>query len=230
MAQENYNLTASESSNDSLYSFEQSLENFQVHLRKYEKNAAGQIRKKTIVCSREGTSADHQQFTSEERLIPLEVQQKIMLLRCARYNIPTIYTILRKKFDGIITWIYNNLYNFIYQQKEAKEKQELDANDFVETLKQLKSQENDFQYEININPEMNELEQTNRFKMPFGIFTSVNNYKQSICFAGTLMLNENANSFNWVFSMFLKLVNNYAPKVFFTNEDSAIIKVVDQIF
>ncbi|CAG8777383.1 9619_t:CDS:2 [Gigaspora margarita] len=27
------------------------------------------------------------------------------------------------------------------------------------TLKQLKSQENDFQYEININPEMNELEQ-----------------------------------------------------------------------
>ncbi|CAG8777385.1 9620_t:CDS:2, partial [Gigaspora margarita] len=66
--------------------------------------------------------------------------------------------------------------------------------------------------------------------MPFGIFTTVNNYGQSICFAGTLILNKNTNSFNWVFSMFLKLVNNYAPKVFFTDEDSAIIKSVKQIF
>ncbi|CAG8840994.1 41379_t:CDS:2, partial [Gigaspora margarita] len=176
---------------------------FQVHLGKYEKNAAGQIHKRTIVCSREDTSADHQQFTSEERLIPLEVQQKIMLLQHARCNIPTIRAISKEEFD------------------------ELDANNFVETLKQLKSQENDFQYEININPETNELDQ---FKMPFGIFTSINNYGQSICFARTLMLNENTNSFNWVFSMFLKLVNNYAPKVFFTDEDSAIIKSVKQIF
>ncbi|CAG8841571.1 40497_t:CDS:2, partial [Gigaspora margarita] len=230
MVQENYDSTASESSDYSSYSLEQSLENqielkegnsytsheafviavknyakqqgFQVRLGKYEKNAAGQIRKRTIVCSREGTSgsslkirnrssqrcnckflvrascnsdnnlwyiiltqlkhnhsmilADHQRFTSEERLIPLEVQQKIMLLRRAGCNILTIRAILKEEFDGIITWI--------------------------------------------------------------------------ICFAGTLMLNESADSFSWVFSTFLKMVNNYAPKVFFTDEDSAIIKANDQIF
>ncbi|CAG8749231.1 11291_t:CDS:2, partial [Gigaspora rosea] len=77
MAQENYDSTASESSNYSSYSFEQSLESqielkegnfytsykafviaqgFQVRLGKYEKIAAEQISKRTIVCSRKGTS------------------------------------------------------------------------------------------------------------------------------------------------------------------------------
>ena len=67
-----------------------------------------------------------------------------MLLWYTVYNIPTIHTILKKEFDDIIIWIYNDLYDFIYKQKEAKEKRELSTNDFVETLKQLKSQENDF--------------------------------------------------------------------------------------
>ncbi|CAG8787147.1 19149_t:CDS:2, partial [Gigaspora rosea] len=99
MAQENYDLTASESSNYSSYSFEQSLESqielkegnsytlheafviavksyakqqgFQVRLGKYEKNAAGQIHKRTIH-NHSMILADHQRFTSEERLIPLE--------------------------------------------------------------------------------------------------------------------------------------------------------------
>ncbi|CAG8760984.1 35191_t:CDS:2, partial [Gigaspora margarita] len=44
------------------------------------------------------------------------------------------------------------------------------------------------------------------------------------------VVNESANSFGWIFSMFLKIVNNYASKVFFTDKDSAIIKAVDQIF
>ncbi|CAG8649802.1 3704_t:CDS:2 [Racocetra fulgida] len=149
MTQEDFDSTASESSD---YSFEQSLENrielkegdsytshdafviavktyakqqgFKVRLGKYEKNAAGEIRKRTIVCSREGTSGS-------KRSIPLEVQQKIMLLRRAGCNIPTICAILKEEFDGIITWMYNDLYNFIYQQEETEEKRELDANNFT---------------------------------------------------------------------------------------------------
>ncbi|CAG8848151.1 9263_t:CDS:2, partial [Gigaspora margarita] len=111
MAQENYNSTASESSDYSSYSFEQSSDNkielkegnfynsqeafviavknyakqqdFQVRLGKYEKNAAGQHNHSMVL-------ANHQRFTCEERLIPIEVQQRIMLLRCAGCNIPTI--------------------------------------------------------------------------------------------------------------------------------------------
>ena len=36
---------------------------------------------------------------------------------------------------------------------------------------------------------------TNRFGMPFGIFTGVNNYGQSVCFAGTIMCDESTESF-----------------------------------
>ncbi|CAG8846877.1 36715_t:CDS:1, partial [Gigaspora margarita] len=71
---------------------------------------------------------------------------------------------------------------------------------------------------------------TNWFNMPFGIFTGVNNYSQSICFAGTLMNNESANSFIWTFNTFLEIVNNNAPKIFLTNEDQAIIKAINQVF
>jgi hypothetical protein len=53
----------------------------------------------------------------------------------------------------------------------------------------------------------------NRFNMPFGIFTGVNNFGQSVCFAGTLMCRETIDSFVWVFNAFLKLVNNYSPKL-----------------
>ncbi|CAG8841404.1 6397_t:CDS:2, partial [Gigaspora margarita] len=120
MAQENYDSTVSESSDYSSYSFEQSLDNkielkegnfynsheafviavknytkqqgFQVCLEKYKKNAVGQHNHSMVL-------ANHQRFTYEKRLIPIEVQQRIMLLRCARYNIPTIHAILKEEFD-----------------------------------------------------------------------------------------------------------------------------------
>jgi hypothetical protein len=66
--------------------------------------------------------------------------------------------------------------------------------------------------------------------MPFGIFTGVNNYGQSVCFAGTIMRDETAESFHWTFTNFLKMVNNTSPKVILTDEDLAIIKSVDLIF
>ena len=37
---------------------------------------------------------------------------------------------------------------------------------------------------------------TNRFSIPFGIFTGVNNYGQSVCFAGAIIYNESTKSFN----------------------------------
>jgi zinc finger SWIM domain-containing protein 3 len=39
---------------------------------------------------------------------------------------------------------------------------------------------------------------TNRFQMPFGIFTGVNNYGHNVCFAGALMIDETEDNFIWV--------------------------------
>jgi hypothetical protein len=276
---------------------------FQVRLGKSEKNAAGLIRKRTIICNREGSpkkissgskrrnrasqrcncqfmaraslnssnglwylilvrlehnhsmvSESSRRFMSEKRTIPSEVQERILLLRRAGCDVPTIRSILKEEFSNVVTWMYDDLYNFIYQKEEMK--REFDSNDFVKELEHLKSQDNEFCYEVLINPETNELQQaiwmfpeqkmnycrfcdvvvfdntykTNRFGMPFGIFTGVNNYGQSICFAGTIMCNETAESFFWAFSSFLKMVNDSSPKVFLTDEDQAIIKAADLIF
>ena len=70
----------------------------------------------------------------------------------------------------------------------------------------------------------------NRFNMPFGIFTGVNNFGQSICFARTLMCQETTDSFVWAFKAFLKLVNNYPPKVILTDEDKAISQAIQITF
>jgi len=44
---------------------------------------------------------------------------------------------------------------------------------------------------------------TNHFQMPFGIFTKVNNYRHSICFADTLMIDETKENFSWIFLKWL---------------------------
>ena len=58
--------------------------------------------------------------------------------------------------------------------------------------------------------------------MPFGIFTGVNNYGQSTCFAGALINSESTESFTWLFNSFLELVNNHAPQVLLTDDDGAM--------
>jgi hypothetical protein len=66
--------------------------------------------------------------------------------------------------------------------------------------------------------------------MPFGIFTGMNNYGQSICFAGTLMNSETSESFTWVFEHFLKLVNHHAPKVILTDNDKGMAQAYQVTF
>jgi len=54
---------------------------------------------------------------SEERTIPIEVQERILLFHHAGCNVLTIRVILKEEFSDIVTWIYNDLYNFIYQKE-----------------------------------------------------------------------------------------------------------------
>jgi hypothetical protein len=53
--------------------------------------------------------------------------------------------------------------------------------------------------------------------MPFEIFTGVNNFGKSICFAGTLVIEEDEETLRWIFSKFLEMVNNNALTVLLTD-------------
>ena len=113
-----------------------------------------------------------------------------------------------------------DVYNFIYNIEGVKQK-EFDAEEFLKLLDQIKQENENFLYYIHINEETQRLEhviwmypeqrinysqfydvvvfdntyKTNKFQMPFRIFIGVNNFKQSICFARTLIIEENVKIF-----------------------------------
>ena len=57
---------------------------------------------------------------------------------------------------------------------------------------------------------------TNLYKKPFGLFVGVNNHFQSTIFAGVLIRDETAESFEWVFREFLQLMGGVHPQTLLT--------------
>ena len=162
----------------------------------------------------------YQHFMLTERFIPDDVKQRILLLRKAGVSIPIMRDILKEEFGERVTWFYNDLYNFIYNLKDS-EKKEFESENFLQLLNQIKEGDNDFIYHVHINSNTQRLERIiwmypeqkinysrfynvivfdntykcNRFRMPFGIFTGINNFGQSVCFARTLVIKEDEETF-----------------------------------
>lgn len=60
---------------------------------------------------------------------------------------------------------------------------------------------------------------TNLYKMPFGLFVGVNNHFQTTIFAGVLMRDETAETFEWVFKEFLVLMGGLPPQTILTGNN-----------
>ncbi|CAG8592951.1 13552_t:CDS:2, partial [Racocetra fulgida] len=97
---------------------------------------------------------------SNERNISDDVKQQIELLCRAGVDVPTIYAILKEEFGDHVTWMYDDIYNFIYHlERSGLEKRELDAEEFVKILEQIKYDNAGFFYYTDINEDIERLEQ-----------------------------------------------------------------------
>ena len=63
----------------------------------------------------EMVTPEHKKFLSNERIIPQEIKDRIIVYHQAGCNIPTIHSILKQEYKDLETWIYDDIYNFIYQ-------------------------------------------------------------------------------------------------------------------
>jgi hypothetical protein len=71
---------------------------------------------------------------------------------------------------------------------------------------------------------------TNRYNMLFAPFVEVNHHGQSILFGGGLLLNEDTNTFIWLFETWLKCMNYKAPNTIIINQDRAMKNAIEIVF
>ncbi|PKY61485.1 hypothetical protein RhiirA4_486536 [Rhizophagus irregularis] len=136
----------------------------------------------------------HQFFMSNERSIPDDVKQRIALLRHAGVDVPTIRAILKESLVIVLHGVYKVLEQFKYDNDEFF--YYIDVNNNTQRLERViwMFPEQHINYSrFNDIVVFNNTYKTNRFQMPFGIFTGVNNYGYSICFADALMIDETLN-------------------------------------
>ncbi|XP_059623113.1 protein FAR-RED IMPAIRED RESPONSE 1-like [Cornus florida] len=63
---------------------------------------------------------------------------------------------------------------------------------------------------------------------PFAIFLGMNHHQETIVFGAALMYYKTADSFVWLFEMFLKAVGGKTPKTIITDQDATMAKALKQ--
>nr|XP_045086723.1 protein FAR1-RELATED SEQUENCE 5-like [Aegilops tauschii subsp. strangulata] len=70
---------------------------------------------------------------------------------------------------------------------------------------------------------------TNLYDMPFRLFIGVNNLFQSVILAGVLVCDETQESFEWVFSEFLRMMGGSPPVTILTDENRTMELAIKSI-
>ena len=65
---------------------------------------------------------------------------------------------------------------------------------------------------------------------PFGLIFRLNNHQITIVFRVTLLYDETAASFGWLFRTYLKVMSGKHPRTIIIDEDAAMAKAIVEVF
>jgi zinc finger SWIM domain-containing protein 3 len=71
---------------------------------------------------------------------------------------------------------------------------------------------------------------TNHEKWAFGVFVGFNHFREIVIFGGALMCNQDAESFEWVFSKFIEAHGGKKPITIFTDQDSEMGVALEKVW
>ncbi|XP_028783199.1 protein FAR1-RELATED SEQUENCE 5-like [Neltuma alba] len=71
---------------------------------------------------------------------------------------------------------------------------------------------------------------TNKYDLICGPFVGINHHWQNVMFGCAFLMNESAESFEWLFDQFLKSMGNRPPQTIVTDQDAAMAKAIEKIF
>ncbi|POG62659.1 hypothetical protein GLOIN_2v1694616 [Rhizophagus irregularis DAOM 181602=DAOM 197198] len=88
--------------------------------------------------SHEMVNPEHKKFLHNERIIPQDIKDRIEIYHHASCSVPTIRSILKQEYQGLESWIYNDIYNFVYKLDGKLQQRFFEANEFINTLNSSK--------------------------------------------------------------------------------------------
>ncbi|XP_045801013.1 protein FAR1-RELATED SEQUENCE 5-like [Trifolium pratense] len=71
---------------------------------------------------------------------------------------------------------------------------------------------------------------TNNQYCPLAAFLGFDNHRKSVLFGAALLYDETAATFHWLFTAFLKCMSNKKPQTIYTDQATALLKSVPNIF